>query len=258
MIAHIDGDFLRYLGGSSLVERRWYEVEGVSSPPFHYKRDILEYCKENEIEGEIIQRQEVIDEDLLYELIDQSIDRILYDTGSTEYKMFIEGKDNFRAKLFPEYKSNRKGTLKPLLAAEAKQYLIDVYGAELSHSMEADDYVAMSYNKDGGILCSNDKDLLQVPGLHYNPQSRAKTTITELEGLRNLYTQVLMGDAGDAIPGVKGIGPRRAETHMRTLTEAKEMWDKCVELHESDESANLTASLVYILRHDGDFWCPPV
>ena len=55
----------------------------------------------------------------------------------------------------------------------------------------------------------DDKDLLQIPGLHIY---RGKyLTIDELESVRFLYKQILTGDSTDNIQGVPGIGPVNAD-----------------------------------------------
>ncbi|MCW8983153.1 MAG: hypothetical protein OQK13_03830, partial [Gammaproteobacteria bacterium] len=107
------------------------------------------------------------------------------------------------------------------------------------------------------ILCSPDKDLDQVPCMHYDPNKGEVYVIDEEIADACLYVQILTGDSTDSIPGVKGIGPKKAEKLLRGITDRKEMWDICVKAHGSEESANLTASLVYVLRNHGEFWTPP-
>lgn len=258
MLAHIDGDFLRYASsGSPGVERRYYTVQGLKDE-FRYKKDAVLYCKEHDIPVENIEaRQEVIDESLMYTLIDQMMDRIMHDTGATEYLLYIEGEGNYRKDIWPAYKSSRKKYLTPMLKHTAEDYLIDVYGAIPVEDIETDDEVAISYNEYGGVLCSNDKDLRQVPGVIYNPDTRSTEIIKEHEAVRILYEQILCGDSVDDIPGAPKIGKKRAQQHLAGCDTAKEMWDVCLELYDDDDFANLNAQLVYILRSENDKWKPP-
>jgi len=74
--------------------------------------------------------------------------------------------------------------------------------------MEADDglAIAQGYFQEQGIesiIVTEDKDLLQVPGWHYNPNKNDKPfKISEEQGHFLLWKQVITGDKTDNIPGV--------------------------------------------------------
>lgn len=74
--------------------------------------------------------------------------------------------------------------------------------------IEADDALAIAnkYLTDRGIhnvIVTFDKDLMQVPGLHYNPyKSDSVFEVDGLQGFKNLWRQVITGDITDNIPGV--------------------------------------------------------
>ena len=87
------------------------------------------------------------------------------------------------------------------------------------------------------VICSIDKDLLQVPGLHYNwvhdrserNDTNGKVSVSEDVGLRKLYQQVLTGDSTDAILGIRGVGPVTARKIIGgVLAEEKLLFDACV------------------------------
>ena len=60
------------------------------------------------------------------------------------------------------------------------------------------------------ICCGVDKDLLQIPGEHYNLKTKAFSTVDEDEANFSLWLQVIMGDSTDGIPGVPKVGIRKA------------------------------------------------
>ena len=74
--------------------------------------------------------------------------------------------------------------------------------------VEADDALTISANvlTELGyevVIVTEDKDLLQWPGLHYNKnKSNEVFEISETQGFKNLWTQVITGDRTDHIPGV--------------------------------------------------------
>ena len=66
------------------------------------------------------------------------------------------------------------------------------------------------------IICSPDKDLNQIPGLHYDYRSKTDPgtqensgtiMITDPDAHWNFWTQMLTGDETDNVAGVPGLGP---------------------------------------------------
>ena len=82
--------------------------------------------------------------------------------------------------------------------------------------MEADDLVAIwaseaRANEDAYVVVGIDKDLKQIPGNHYNFVKKEHVFIDDDQAHLLLMTQCLTGDNSDNIPGIKGIGPKKAE-----------------------------------------------
>ena len=124
--------------------------------------------------------------------------------------VFLSSGENFRHRLATKkYKGNRDDAIRPKYYAEVRKYLIDYYGALTFESIEADDALAMC-QKDDTAIVSIDKDLLQVPGYHYDWVKGDKMYISPEVGLRKLWLQVLTGDGTDNIPGIRGVGPVKA------------------------------------------------
>jgi hypothetical protein len=128
-----------------------------------------------------------------------------YGEGSVE--LFLTGKGNFRELLYPKYKADRTPESKPVHYQELKDYMIKHLGAQLVHNMEADDKVSTSLweNQGSGCIIAVDKDLLNTPGMHYNPKKELAHIIVLDEANRNFLMQLLTGDSTDNIPGLGAV-----------------------------------------------------
>ena len=125
---------------------------------------------------------------------------------------------NFRYAIDPKYKANRPPTPDfvvkwgPVIRAEFE----DKWGFRPVEGMEADDAVAIAVKKyrdqyDEIVVATFDKDLKQIPDItFYNMKKHEMEKISEIEADKNFYIQMLMGDSGDNIPGIKGIGKKGA------------------------------------------------
>lgn len=161
--------------------------------------------------------------------MEELVNRIIETTQADSYNLYLSAGrlDTFRAKLNPDYKANRTQP-KPLHYAFLKQYLIDVWKAEVAVNEEADDLMGIEqskYQSDFGaatIICSIDKDLKQIPGHHYNFVREEFDFVTPEQGLLFFYKQLLIGDTADNIKGVAGIGPAKAGKILDGLLGAKE------------------------------------
>lgn len=122
---------------------------------------------------------------------------------------------NFRKQIDPTYKSNRKGTRKPVGYVALCSWVEENFKTFRKPTLEADDCLGilatMPANKGKCIMVSDDKDLKGIPGKLYRPTADELLTITEADADRFFLTQVLTGDTADGYPGVKGIGPKTAE-----------------------------------------------
>lgn len=128
---------------------------------------------------------------------------------------------NFRkaiAKSRP-YKGNRPERPEWYLkwAPIVEKYLEEAWGfIHAPEGYEADDLVAtlMFELAQGGAkptCCGNDKDLLQIPGEHFNVVKKTRRDLDAYQASYQLWTQCLMGDATDGILGIPGMGAAGAE-----------------------------------------------
>lgn len=127
------------------------------------------------------------------------------------FKCFLTSTDksNFRFKLYPEYKANRKQP-KPTWYHELREHLIHEYDAEVVYGREADDALADAQTDASTCICSIDKDLDQIAGAHYDFSKNVRYTVDPRRGRRYFFLQLLAGDSTDNIPGVTGIGVTKA------------------------------------------------
>lgn len=148
-----------------------------------------------------------------------TLNKILSKFPGCEYTVYLQGKGNFRDQVatIKPYKGNRDANFKPEHYGAIRTHLEEHWGAELVDGMEADDAMGMAqYAKPDASTCivSIDKDMDMIPGWHY------KHTKDELYyvGLRDAntfyYRQLLIGDAIDNIPGIRGIGKVKARRYI--------------------------------------------
>ncbi len=180
---------------------------------------------------------EDVDEATCLARVTQLVNEIVFDDlQCDDYRAYITGKGNFRNDLAvtEPYKGNRKDAKRPIHYDAIRTHLQRL-GAVLVEGQEADDAVAIDATESGGWIVSIDKDLDQVAGWHYNFVKHEEYYITEEEGLRNLYTQVLTGDRTDNIIGLKGIGPKKAAKLLEDCKTEREYYDACLKAYDGNE-----------------------
>lgn len=149
-----------------------------------------------------------------------------------------KGSSSYRKAIYPEYKANRKEKFKDQTPEEAKQFeeffaeyertilmLETVYPVLRYDGVEADDIASyivnthVNYNITDIWLISSDRDwdLLVAPGVsRFSYVTRKEITFDnwnthyDCEPEEYISIKCLMGDTGDNVIGVKGIGPKRA------------------------------------------------
>lgn len=203
---------------------------------------------------------------------EETLDNILNKVNAAEYKAYISSDTNFRKQIYPEYKAQRN-KVKPIHLLALKEYAFTKMNAILSpEGLEADDMLGIEQDKIGyeddypenyveyeTIICSLDKDLLQIPGNHFQWEIGGKNwnkpdtwlTQTELEGYRLFYQQAIKGDPTDNIKGIKGKGKVAAETALAYCESEQEMFDIVRAMYGNDEEFKMNAGCVWILRNHG-------
>lgn len=193
------------------------------------------------------------------------------------YTVMMDGDGNFRNQIatIRPYKGTRSVHAKPLMYNNIRQYLLDAFLAEVIFNHETDDEMAIrqTVSNDGGgrsIIVAVDKDMLQVPGWHLNPNKGFKK-VSQHQGDLFVYRQAASGDAVDNIGGAYKVGPAAAKKAITADMEPRQMWDTLVGVYENSivkhgdhyngldaEAAALeNMRLVYLRREPGEIWTPP-
>lgn len=198
-------------------------------------------------------------DELLEYILNQSLD---FPSVNSNFVVYITGKGNFRysiAKSY-EYKGNRKDGVKPIFLAAVRQHLVDKWGAVVSEGEEADDLIAIEATKNDYdvVVASIDKDMLQIPCVHFNFNKNEWKVVSEFEGTKFFYTQILTGDKADNIVGLYRVGPVKAGKILSGCSNEKELYEAVVKAYEGDtERVTENARLLWLRREEGQLWQPP-
>jgi DNA polymerase-1 len=192
--------------------------------------------------------------------------RILHETGAPDYAAFLTGSNNFRYTYNPTYKANRKDTPKPEWLEQCREFLVTEWKASVTDGHEADDELAIAQTKnpEHTIICTIDKDLLQVPGQHYNFVKQEFKTVSPKEGLFNFYWQFIMGDKSDNILGFDGFArqtiPKKLEPlyeemqHASLMGEEIDVFDIVRDRYSDDERLLMNGICLWMQREYGQIW----
>lgn len=161
---------------------------------------------------------------------------------------------SWRKQLWPEYKIHRDlckvpfglNTLREQVIAEAVDYgIVTARGG-----LEADDVLGkMATDPDAEstfIVWSPDKDLKQIPGLHLIEGELVE--ISRAEGDRFHLFQTLTGDSADGYPGLKGVGPVKANKLLDEAATWENVLTAFTTAKYTEQEALIQASVARILR----------
>lgn len=165
------------------------------------------------------------------------------------------GGSSYRKTLFPEYKANRKELVEKQTSEEkeASRKFFDEYERVLEaldkhpriqlfryQGVEADDIAAYlvsrlhDYGFDQAWLISSDRDWDLLVGPHvsrFSTVTRKEVTLDTWDypvtPENYLSYKVLIGDTSDNIPGIPGVGPKRAASLIEEYGSALDIYDAC-------------------------------
>jgi DNA polymerase I len=197
------------------------------------------------------------------------VEKLKAATKTADVVIALSGSDNWRKGLEPQYKANRKNVRKPVVFNPLRDFIRNRWEVLEEDGLEADDLLGLNAGR-VDILCSSDKDLMTVPGRHFNPNKPEDgiRRVTEREADYNLLVQALTGDSTDNYPGCPGVGPVSARKMLDGL-DSEEWWPAVVQRYAKaglpEETALLQARLAYILRpgsydyetKEVELWMPP-
>ena len=242
MIALIDGDIICYRAGfasQKTIYRFIKTMGGKIEFPNQQKYQVLESLKKLNMTNADGNLQKIIVPDVeahALQIVYNIVTEILKTTGADSYEIYLTSNDktNFRysvAKRLP-YKGNRKQP-RPAHYDLIRDYLEAKYKAIVISNMEADDElgIRMMECKQDAIICTIDKDLNMIPGAHYNFVTKNLYTTSDPGNLKLdkdkrklvgggliwFYSQLLLGDSSDNIPGIPGYGPVKVFNALKDI-----------------------------------------
>lgn len=179
--------------------------------------------------------------------------------GADQWEVCLTTGENWRRSVLPTYKANRSASDKPIYLQQVRDIARNCVGAYSWDGLEADDmlgYLATAPRFFGRgayrtVICSIDKDLRQIPGLHYhwNRPDDGVIEISPEEGERFHLRQTLTGDKTDNYGGCPGIGEVRADA----ILDKDCSWAAVVAaFHKAgltEDDALVQARVARILRH---------
>jgi len=138
---------------------------------------------------------------------------------ATDVIVALSDRSNFRRKLNPLYKANRRQSFRPIGLAPVREWLKEKYQVECWPNLEADDVLSILATErpnrlDKRIIVSIDKDFHGVPGHWYDFNRKEYHHPSVEEADRNHLVQTIAGDHTDGYKGVTGIGVTRARTYL--------------------------------------------
>lgn len=189
------------------------------------------------------------------------MEEILAQTKANGHYLYLSGESNFRYEIFPEYKAKRS-LVKPKWLQDCREFLVTDYDAKVTEGYEADDAIGIKatwlrdspFRDDDFIIASDDKDLLQLEGNHFNIRTQKFIEVSNDEAVWMFYYQLLVGDSVDNVKGCKGIGKVNANKALEVGMTEWELFEVCRNLYSNDEEMLMNGQLLWILRKEGEIW----
>lgn len=266
-LVYIDGDYLPYRVGFA-TQRTIYQLESeglhTCSPLLTTtsKRKVNKFMK---LAPDLLLTQTVYVEEFIQALTTMKLllQGVVKGSKCNAFRVVLTDEtDNFRDKIatIQPYKGNRLETEKPAHWRELRDWLLTMPYTIVAKGEEADDVVSRAMMQ-GHVGASSDKDLNNTPGMHYNPVKGELYEVTEAEALNNFYTQMLVGDKIDNIPGIKGIGPVKAAKILGGCSTPAQYEEAVLaeyaKVYEKPEAAlTEVGQLLWMRRKEDEIWFP--
>ncbi len=200
-----------------------------------------------------------------------------------------DGGSSYRKAIFPEYKANRKEKYAEQTEQEAKEF--EIFMAEFSNTLtllkekhpvfqfkgvEADDiaaYISMNLDKFNFEECwmiSSDRDwdlLINERVSRFSTVTRKEITLDtwdehyDFEVEDYITFKCLTGDKGDNVPGIPGVGPKRAVQLMEQYGNVFDIYSACPiegrykyieSLNENAEQLLMNVELMDLVTYAGE------
>ena len=180
--------------------------------------------------------------------------------------MAVKSTTNFRDDLYPDYKCKRgKWRIENPWVPIIRHWAVSEGIAIFAEDREADDYLRTwaeqcKLSGEKYVIASIDKDLYCIEGEHYDLKKKSILRMDQVSAMRHYYAQLLSGDATDHIPGLPGIGPKKAEKAVLDCITEEECQEVVVSMYleaYGDEWENQLLSngkMIHILKHEYDYF----
>ena len=220
--------------------------------------------------------------DFKYDYI-RTVESLAKSYNAGQIIVLADGGSFYRKEIFPEYKANRKEKYADQTEQEAKEF--EMFMAEFSNTLtlikekypvfqfrgvEADDiaaYIVKEFDYDDCWLISSDKDwdlLISDKVSRFSTVTRKETTVHnwdehyDFEIPDYITFKCLTGDKGDNVPGIPGIGPKRAVQLMQQYGDVFDIYNSCPidgkykyiqNLNENSEQLLMNVELMDLLTY---------
>ena len=189
--------------------------------------------------------------DFKYDYI-RTVESLAKSYNAGQIIILADGGSSWRKEIFPEYKANRKEKYAEQTEQEAKEF--EMFMAEFTNTLtlirekypvfqfrgvEADDiaaYIVKEFDYEDCWLISSDKDwdlLIGDKVSRFSTVTRKETTVHnwdehyDFEIPDYITFKCLTGDKGDNVPGIPGIGPKRAVQLMEQYGDVFDIYGAC-------------------------------
>jgi hypothetical protein len=214
-----DFDTFIYRCGFAAEHKVWYveDPENADGRPFFQadtKKELNEFIKKNPGASELVWMEHIVEpvENALSNFKNAVNNVLSKFPGAADYEGYLSDGPGFRAAVATTrvYKGNRDPEAKPRHYDSLRDYAQRKYDAEIVSRVEADDMcgIALAGSSGSGCVVSNDKDLRQIPGWHYNwtKPDEPPTWVRPKDAVLKFYEQLISGDPTDNVVGIPGIG----------------------------------------------------
>lgn len=175
-------------------------------------------------------------------------------TGADAFVIAISDKNNFRRKLNPLYKANRRSKFAPIGLSPMRDWMAEEYGTVIYPNLEADDVIAIMATdltpNEERIIVSIDKDFKSVPCTFYDFNRDEIHDVSVEDANKYHLMQTMAGDPVDGYKGIPGVGAVKA---MRLLDNNGANWDTVLKAYSdaqlTEEEALTNAWMAYLIQH---------
>jgi len=197
------------------------------------------------------------DENICKADVDLVIDDLGASLNADDYIVALTDTNNFRKKILPTYKSNRKDKRKPMTLKALRDYVIKKHNGVVWKNLEADDVLGIMSTEptdEERIVVSIDKDLKTVP-CNLSVDGLNVQNIPQRMADYWFMIQTLTGDKVDGYDGIEGVGIKTAEKLIQKYTNVPllDLWKIVkkiyVEKGYTEAEALQQARVARILRH---------